>query len=283
MTGVSVRDLLRVGPFASGVRLADLDPRSTPGTSLAKAAAKQATAALGARVNDLQERLWAEGLTDGRRRVLVVLQGMDTSGKGGAVKAVAGPVNPRGVDVTAFGAPTPEELEHDFLWRIERHVPEPGVIGSFDRSHYEDVLVARVRALVPQSEWESRYDRINAWEQRLAGEGVVLLKVMLHISKDEQRDRLLARLDRPDKHWKVDPGDLDDRLLWDDYQAAYEAMIERCSTPVAPFHVVPADRKWYRDWALTHLLLETLEDMSPQWPLRPELDIEGMRAALRAG
>ena len=279
----SVRDLLRVGPLGAGVRLADVDPGSTPGTALDKAEAKKATAELGPRVNDLQERLWAEGLTDGRRRVLVVLQGMDTSGKGGAVKALAGPVNPRGVQVTAFGAPTKEELEHDFLWRIEKHLPEPGVIGIFDRSHYEDVLVVRVRGLVPQSEWETRYDRINAWEERLAGEGVVLLKVMLHISKDEQRERLLARLDRPDKHWKVNPGDLDDRLLWDDFQAAYETMLERCSTPVAPFHVVPADRKWYRDWALTHLLLETLEDMDPQWPVRPELDVDGMRAALRAG
>ena len=280
---MSVRDLLRVGPFPAGVRLADIDPRSTPGTSLDKAAAKQATAALGTRVNELQERLWAEGLTGGRRRVLVVLQGMDTSGKGGAVKALAGPVNPRGARVTAFGAPTPEELERDFLWRVERHLPEPGVIGVFDRSHYEDVLVVRVRGLVAQREWESRYERINAWEQRLAGEGVVLLKVVLHISKDEQRQRLLARLDRPDKHWKVDPGDLDDRLLWDDFQAAYEAMLERCSTAVAPFHVVPADRKWYRNWALTHLLLETLEDMDPQWPVRPELDVDGMRAALQRG
>jgi polyphosphate kinase 2 (PPK2 family) len=160
---MSVRDLLRVGPLATGIRLADVDPRSTPGTSLGKADAKQATAALGPRVSDLQERLWAEGLTGGRRRVLVVLQGMDTSGKGGAVKALAGPVNPRGAQVTAFGAPTKEELGHDFLWRIEKRVPEPGLIGIFDRSHYEDVLVARVRGLVPPSEYETRYDRINAW------------------------------------------------------------------------------------------------------------------------
>jgi uncharacterized membrane protein YphA (DoxX/SURF4 family) len=152
---------------------------------------------------------------------------MDTSGKGGAVKALAGPVNPRGAKVVAFGAPTKEELAHDFLWRIEKELPPPGLIGIFDRSHYEDVLVVRVRDLVPQSEWETRYDRINAWEERLAGEGVVFLKVMLHISKQEQKERLLARLDRPDKHWKVNPGDLDDRLLWDDFQAAYEVMLER--------------------------------------------------------
>lgn len=278
----AVHDLLRVGPSGTPVRLADIDPRSTPGTALDKAEAKVATAALGAQVNELQERLWAEGLTDGRRRVLVVLQGIDTSGKGGAVKALAGPVNPRGASVVAFGAPTPEELEHDFLWRIEKQVPGPGVIGVFDRSHYEDVLVVRVRGLVPQSEWATRYDRINEWEARLAGEGVVFLKVMLHISKDEQRERLLARLDRPDKHWKVNAGDLDDRLRWDDFQAAYDVMLERCSTTVAPFHVVPADRKWYRDWALTSLLLETLQDMDPQWPVRPDLDLDGMRAALRS-
>jgi PPK2 family polyphosphate:nucleotide phosphotransferase len=279
----SIRDLLRVGPLPDRVRLADIDSRSTPGTDLGKAEAKEATEALGPQLNDLQERLWAEGVTGGRRRVLVVLQGMDTSGKGGAVKALVGPVNPRGVKVVAFGPPTKEELAKDFLWRVEQEVPPPGVIGVFDRSHYEDVLVVRVRDLVPRTEWESRYDRINAWEERLAGEGVVLLKVMLHISKDEQRERLLARLDKPHKHWKVNPGDLDDRLLWDDYVAAYEAMLERCSTPVAPFHVVPADRKWYRNWALTHLLLETLQEMDPQWPSRPELDISGMRAALQAG
>jgi PPK2 family polyphosphate:nucleotide phosphotransferase len=277
----SVRDLLRVGPLASDVHLADVDPRSTPGTDMDKAQARTATAALGPRLADLQERLWAEGLTGGRRRVLVVLQGMDTSGKGGAVKALAGPVNPRGAKVVAFGPPTELELAQDFLCRIEQQVPAPGMLGVFDRSHYEDVLVVRVRDLVPETEWQTRYDRINDWEQRLAGEGVVFLKVMLHISKSEQRDRLLARLDRPDKHWKVNPGDLDDRLLWEDFQSAYEAVLERCSTPVAPFHVVPADRKWYRDWALSCLLLETLEDMDPQWPVRPELDIAGMRAALR--
>jgi PPK2 family polyphosphate:nucleotide phosphotransferase len=280
---MGVRDLLRVGPLPTGFRMSDVDARATPGFDGDKAAAKEAVEELGPRLNDLQERLWAEGVTGGRRRVLVVLQGMDTSGKGGAVKALAGPVNPRGADVTAFGAPTEEEKAHDFLWRIERHLPEPGVIGIFDRSHYEDVLAVRVRQLVPQEEWESRYDRINAWEQRLAGDGVVLLKVVLHISCDEQRDRLLARLDRPDKHWKVDPRDIDDRRLWGDYMTAYDAVLARCSTPVAPFHVIPADRKWYRDWALTHLLLETLEDMDPQWPVRPDLDLEGMRAALQAG
>jgi PPK2 family polyphosphate:nucleotide phosphotransferase len=279
----SIRELLRVGPLAGDVRLADIDPRSSPGTDLAKDEAKAATAELGRRVGSLQERLWAEGVTGGRRRVLVVLQGMDTSGKGGAVKALAGPVNPRGAKVVAFGPPTQEELAHDFLWRIEKELPPPGVIGVFDRSHYEDVLVVRVRGLAPRTEWETRYDRINAWEERLAGEGVVLLKVMLHISKDEQRDRLIARLDKAHKHWKVNPGDLDDRLLWADFQSAYEAVLERCSTPFAPFHVVPADRKWYRDWALTSLLLETLQDMDPQWPVRPEVDIQGMRAALRAG
>ena len=273
-----VGDLLRVEP-GTAVQLVDVDPRSTPGTDLGKKDAKEATVALGDELADLQERLHAHGRTAGRGRVLVVLQGMDTSGKGGAVKHVAGLVNPAGVRITGFDKPTEEELAQDFLWRIEKALPPAGAIGVFDRSHYEDVLIVRVHDLVPQSEWETRYDRINEWEANLVEQGVVLLKVMLHISPDEQRERLLARLDDPTKHWKVNPGDIDERAHWHAYQTAYETALTRCSTSAAPWYVLPADRKWYRNWALAHLLLETLQEMGLTWP-QPELDLDGMRAAL---
>jgi len=274
-----VGDLLRVAP-GSAVRLIDVDTRATSGTDGDKTTAVAQVDALGPQLALLQEQLYAEGRTGGRRRVLVVLQGMDTSGKGGAVKRVAGLVNPAGLRIHGFGPPTPEELDQDFLWRFERVLPPAGTIGFFDRSHYEDVLIVRVHDLVPQAEWETRYDRINAWEAALAEQGVVLLKVALHLSPDEQRERLLARLDDPAKHWKVNPGDIEERRHWPSYQLAYQALLERCSTDVAPWHLVPADRKWYRDWALAHLLLETLQGMDLSWPT-PELDIEGMRAALR--
>ena len=273
-----IRDLLRVAP-GSDVQLVDVDPRSTPGTELFKKDAKAATLDLGPRLADLQERLYAGGRTGSPRRVLVVLQGMDTSGKGGAVKNVAGLVNPAGVRITGFDKPTEEELSHDFLWRVEKALPPAGTIGVFDRSHYEDVLIVRVHDLVPASEWETRYDRINDWEAGLVEQGVTLLKVMLHISPDEQRERLLARLDDPTKHWKINPGDIDERAHWHAYQTSYEAALSRCSTDAAPWYVLPADRKWYRNWALAHLLLETLEDLHLTWP-QPELDLDGMRAAL---
>ena len=276
----SVSDLLRVP--AGGVRLADVDPRSTPGTDADKARAKEEAAALAPELADLQEKLWAGGRTGGRRRVLLVLQGMDTSGKGGAVKHVVGAVNPVGVRITGFGPPTDEERSHDFLWRIERALPPVGVLGVFDRSHYEDVLIVRVHDLVPRTEWETRYERINAWERGLVDDGVVLLKVVLHISPEEQRERLLARLDDPTKHWKVNPGDVDERRHWDEYQEAYEAVLARCSTDAAPWYVVPADRKWYRNWALSHLLLETLRGMDLTWPERPDLDLDALRRALEA-
>jgi PPK2 family polyphosphate:nucleotide phosphotransferase len=273
-------DLLRVPTDGGVFSLATIDPRSTPGTDLEKDDAKEELQEVGDELADLQERLWAEGRTGGRRRVLVVLQGMDTSGKGGAVKHVVGQVNPAGVRITGFGAPTKEELEHDFLWRIEKALPQCGGLGVFDRSHYEDVLIARVHDLVPPQEWEARYDRINAWEAQLADDGVVLLKVMFHISPEYQRERLLKRLGDPTKFWKLDPSDIDERQHWNAYQLAYEVALSRCSTEVAPWYVVPADRKWYRNWALSRLLLETLQGMDLQWPAAPELDLEGMRKAL---
>ncbi len=205
---------------------------------------------------------------------------MDSGGKDGAIKHVVGLVNPAGVKITAFGPPTEQERAHDFLWRVENAVPAPGYLGVFNRSHYEDVLIVRVHDLVPQSEWEQRYDQINAWEARLAGEGVVFLKVFLHISRDEQRERLIERLDDDTKHWKVNPGDLEERRSWDAYQEAFSVALQRCSTDVAPWYLLPADRKWYRNWALTHLLIETLEEMDPQWPAPEGLDIDGMRRSL---
>ena len=278
---MSLRDLLRVPSTGEPFSLATVDPRSTPGTDLGKSEAKaELEDEVGDELAELQERLWAEGRTGGRRRVLLVLQGMDTSGKGGAVKHVVGQVNPVGVRITGFGAPTEEEKEHDFLWRIEKALPPCGAIGVFDRSHYEDVLIVRVHDLVPEEEWESRYDRINEWEAKLVEDGVVLLKVMFHISPAYQRERLLKRLDDPSKHWKFDPSDVDERGHWDDYREAYEAVLERCSPAVAPWYVVPADRKWYRNWALSHLLLETMQGMDLQWPERPDLDVDALRRAL---
>lgn len=274
-----IGDLLRIGPGSGPVDLSALDPRSTPGTDAGKSGAELEQ--VGAQLADLQERLYAAGRAAGTGRVLLVLQGTDTSGKGGAIKHVAGMMNPAGLRITGFGPPTEQERARDFLWRFDKALPTAGLIGVFDRSHYEDVLIVRVHDLVPQSEWETRYDRINSWEAGLAAQGIVLLKVMLHLSADEQKERLLARLDDPTKHWKVNPGDIDERAHWPAYQQAYEAALERCSTDVAPWYVVPADRKWYRNWALSHLLLETLQGMDLQWPA-PVLDLDGMRAALRA-
>ncbi|MFI7486973.1 PPK2 family polyphosphate kinase [Micromonospora echinaurantiaca] len=200
------------------------------------------------------------------RRVLLVLQAMDCGGKDGAIKRVAGAMNPLGLHIRSFGAPTAEELRHHFLWRIRRALPPPGYVGIFNRSHYEDVLVARVESLVPEPVWQARYDEINAFERELAGAGVTLVKVLLHISYAEQGERLLDRLADPRKHWKYDPADVDARARWDDYQAAYAEALSRCGTPAAPWYVLPADRKWYRDWALAHLLRETFDTLQLGYP-----------------
>ncbi len=277
----SVGDALRIAPGSGPVDLSAIDPRSTPGCDDGRKHAERDVADLGERLADLQERLYAQGRSGGERRVLLVLQGMDTAGKGGVVKHVAGLVNPAGLRITGFGKPTEEERAHEFLWRIERALPPVGAIGVFDRSHYEDVLVVRVHDLVPPEQWQQRYDQINAWEAGLVEQGVTIVKVMLHLSRDEQRERLLARLDDPTKLWKVNPGDIVERGHWDAYQQAYEVALERCSTEVAPWHVVPCDRKWYRNWAVAHLLLEALEGLDLAWPA-PELDLDGMRRALGA-
>ncbi len=266
---------------AGGVDLSAIDTRATPGSAGDKAAAKERLPELGARLATLQEQLYAEGRTGGRRSVLIVLQGMDTSGKGGTVKHVVGAVDPSGVSVVAFRSPTREEREHDFLWRIRRRLPEPGYIAVFDRSHYEDVVAARVRGIADRRTWSRRYDAINRFEERLAAHGTLIVKCFLHISPEEQRERLLARLEDPTKHWKYRPGDLDDRALWDDYMRAYGDAIERCSTDTVPWYVVPADRKWYRNWAISSLVVERMEELGLGWPA-PSFDVEQQKALLLA-
>jgi PPK2 family polyphosphate:nucleotide phosphotransferase len=253
-----IAELLRAAA-AGDVELAAIDTRATPGFKGKKADAEKLQPGLAERMATLQEQLYADGRTGGSRSVLVVLQGMDTSGKGGTVEHVVGQVDPAGVHVIAFRRPTPEELSHDFLWRIRRELPEPGMLAVFDRSHYEDVVAVRVRKIVERRTWTRRYATINRFEQRLAAQGTLIVKCFLHISPEEQRERLLARLDDPTKHWKYRPGDLEDRALWDDFQRAYGDAIERCSTDAAPWYVVPADRKWYRNWAISRLLCERLE------------------------
>lgn len=260
-----LQELLRLPP-GERVDLSRYDAQATPGAPGGKQAAGADADRMGKQLARLQERLWAAATAGDRRRVLLVLQGMDTSGKGGTVKHVIGQLNPSGCRITAFKAPTEEERRHDFLWRVRRALPEPGEIGIFDRSHYEDVLIARVRHLARPAEIGSRYGLINDFERSLAEDGVTLVKCFLHLSYDEQRRRLLRRLDRPDKHWKFDPGDIDERTLWPDYQKAYELALERCAAPYAPWYLVPADRKWYRNWAISRLLLERLRELDPRYP-----------------
>ncbi|MFG2731362.1 PPK2 family polyphosphate kinase [Streptomyces canus] len=275
---LALRELLRV-PGGEPMDLAAYDTRETPAGPHDKPTGLAAMTDLATPLADLQERLWAASTAGDRRRVLLVLQGMDTSGKGGTVKHVIGLFNPSGCRIHAFKAPTPKELGHPFLWRIKRALPQAGELGIFDRSHYEDVLIARVRALAPAAEIERRYDEINRFEKSLTGDGVTVIKCFLHISYDEQRDRLLKRLDRPDKHWKFHVSDIDDRALWPAYQRAYELALERCSTPHAPWYLVPADRKWYRNWAVSRLLLEHLSELDPRYP-KADFDVEEARRRL---
>ncbi|WP_144874341.1 polyphosphate kinase 2 family protein [Microbacterium sp. 1.5R] len=270
---------LQVG---DGFRLADVDPSSTPGYHGRKSDGRRDLATGLDELNGLQERLFAESrvgvATDS---VLLILQAMDSAGKGGIVRHVVGGVDPQGVALTAFKAPTPEELSHDFLWRVERGLPEPGFIGVFDRSHYEDVLIGRVRQLAAADEIERRYGAINEFEQRVAASGTRIVKVMLHISRDEQKSRLMERLERPDKHWKYNPGDVDERMLWLQYMEAYQAVFDRTSTEAAPWHVVPADHKWYARLAVQELLLDAMQRIDPQWPAA-DYDVEAEKKRLAA-
>jgi PPK2 family polyphosphate:nucleotide phosphotransferase len=265
-----LRKRLRVEP-GSKVRLADVDPDETFGRD--KDEGKEDLERGLDRLHDLQERLWAEQ----RRKVLVVLQGIDAAGKGGTIEHVMGAMNPAGVPVTSFKVPTEPELAHDYLWRVHQRTPATGEIAIFDRSHYEDVLVVRVRDLVPKERWQRRYDHINAWERMLADEGTTIVKFFLWISKDEQRERFQARYDDPTKRWKFRLGDLDERKRWDTYVEAFQEAIERCSTEWAPWYVIPANRKWFRNLAVAEILADTLDELDPQYPqpedLPPNLEI----------
>jgi PPK2 family polyphosphate:nucleotide phosphotransferase len=228
---------------------------------------------------DLQERLWAEATAGGSRSLLLVLQGMDTGGKGGVTEHVIGAFGPIGVQYTAFKKPTEKERAHDFLWRIRKRLPPPGTVGVFDRSHYEDVLITRVHGEVSVEECRHRYGEINQFERALVADGTTVVKCFLHISYETQRERLLARLDNPDKHWKFNEADIDERRYWDEYQAAYQDAIEATNTPEAPWYVIPSDRKKYRNRVVGELLREVLRDLDPAYP-RPDLDVERLKARL---
>lgn len=274
-----VSDLLRLP--AGPVDLTGITPQATPGfAGSGKSDAETALSRLQRPFADLQEQLYAEGRNGGRRSLLLVLQGMDTAGKGGTVKHVLGLADPMGVQYHAFTKPTPEEHEHHFLWRVKRRLPPPGIVGVFDRSHYEDVLVARVLELVPDEVWSRRFGIINRFEQKLVAAGTRIVKCFLHISAGEQRKRLITRLDDPTKHWKYDPSDVDQRAYWDSYRQAYAEALERCNTEVAPWYVVPADHKWYRNWAITWILVEQLSEMALRWPEPAGWQVDQQRARL---
>ena len=264
----SLADALRVPQKDAGVRVEDFDPRATPAyPGKGKIDAPERTIAMAAELSDLQERLYAEGRDnpDGRR-LLLLLQGLDTSGKGGVIRHAVGMVDPQGIAIKAFKVPTPKERKHHYLWRIRRALPESGMIGIFDRSHYEDVLVVRVDGLVPEDQIAKRFDEINRFEAKLVESGTTLIKCFLNISRDEQKSRLLQRLENPEKYWKYNPGDVDVRKKWSAYMAAYADVLTRCNTDLAPWHVIPADRKWYRNWAVARLMLEHLRAMDLGWP-----------------
>ena len=263
-------DLLLVAP-GSTPDLAAIDAAATPGFEGDKDAARARLKDLKQELAEFQEKLWAEG----GQSLLIVLQALDAGGKDGLIRKVVTAFNPQGTRVTGFGVPTEEELRHDFLWRIHAATPGKGRIGVFNRSHYEDVLVVRVNELAPESVWSARYDQINAFESILAANRTRIVKLYLHISRDEQRERFQKRLDNPAKHWKWSSGDLETRARWDDYRAAYTDALARCSTDHAPWFVIPADRKWYRDLAVAEILAETARDMDPQWP-EAEGDLSGI-------
>ena len=280
-SALRISDLLRLP--AGSVDLQAIDTRATPGfTGAGKSDATAEMCHLRPRLADMQEQLHAEGCAGGRRSLLLVLQGMDTAGKGGTVKHVLGLMDPMGLQYHAFKQPTIEEREHHFLWRVKRRLPPPGIIGVFDRSHYEDVIVVRVHELVPPEIWSCRYGVINRFEGKLVASGTRVVKCFLHISKEEQRERLLARVDDPTKHWKYDPHDVDERAYWTDYQQAYSDAFTRCNTEAAPWYAVPADRKWYRNWAVTKILAEQLDEMALVWPTPQGWDVEKERARLAA-
>jgi PPK2 family polyphosphate:nucleotide phosphotransferase len=271
-------EALRVG---EGFRLADIDPDSTPGFDGGKKAGEKALLEGADELADLQEKLFAQSLFGGGKSILLVLQAMDTAGKGGIVGHVVGQVNPQGVKAFGFKSPTDEEKQHDFLWRVRKQLPLPGYFGVFDRSHYEDVLIHRVRGFSTPEAVEQRYGLINDFEADVAAGGTTIVKVMLHIGPDEQKKRLTDRLERPEKNWKYNPGDVDERELWPQYQEAYQIALERTSTTDAPWFVVPANHKWYARLAVQRLLLDALRGMRLEWP-PADYDVEAEKARLAA-
>jgi len=274
-----IETLLRAG---AGLDLSAVDPASTPGFDGGKREGQKSLAAGAVQLAELQEKLYANGLSGDRRRVLLVLQAMDTAGKGGVVGHVVGAVNPYGVHIAQFKAPTEEEKAHDFLWRIRKQLPTAGMLGVFDRSHYEDVIVHRVRQFSTPEVIEARYGTIVDFENELIAGGTTVVKVMLHISNAEQKARLEARLDDPTKHWKFNPADLDDRELWPQFMEAYQIAIQRTSTDAAPWYVIPADHKWYGRLAVQQLLLDALSDLRQDWPAA-DYDVAAQKARLAGG
>ncbi|MDO5734888.1 MAG: polyphosphate kinase 2 family protein [Propionibacteriaceae bacterium] len=273
---VDPREALRAG---EGFRLAALDRNGTPGWEGSKKDAKSLMATRAELLPELQERLFAEGRTGGKRAVLCVIQGLDTAGKGGIVRHVMGYVDPQGVALHSFGVPSAEERKHHYLWRIRKALPPAGRIGVFDRSHYEDVLVVRVNELVPEEEWQKRYEEINKFEADLVASGTIVLKFALMVSHAEQGLRLMERLDRSDKHWKYTTGDLQTRSKWPEFQTAYQAVFERTSTEHAPWYVLPADHKWYSRLAITEILTRTLSEMQLTFP-KADWDVADERRKL---
>ncbi|MEJ3405434.1 PPK2 family polyphosphate kinase [Rathayibacter sp. YIM 133350] len=272
-------NLLRVQP---GFRLSDVDASATPGIDISKRDQTKALVEGGDILGELQEQLFASATVGGgQKSILLVLQAMDTAGKGGAVKHVMSSANPAGVRYHGFKAPTDEERRHDFLWRVRPQLPAPGYIGIFDRSHYEDVLIARVHEIVPLEEIDARYDLINAFEREIVDAGTTIVKVMLHISADEQRKRLQDRLDKPRKQWKYNPGDVTERLRWNDYQDAYQRVFETTTTNWAPWYVVPANHKRYARLAVQHLLIDALRSLDLEWPT-PDYDVQVEKGRLAA-
>jgi len=266
-------ETLKIG---QGFTLADVDPDSTPGYRGNKADGRALLADLDGKLGELQEKLFAESRFGGTKRILLILQAMDTAGKGGIVSHVMSAMDPQGVQFKAFKAPTDEEKSYDFLWRIEKEVPAAGMVGVFDRSHYEDVLIHRVHSWATPEELKRRYVAINEFESRLTESGTKIIKVMLYISSEEQKSRLLARLDNPAKHWKYSHGDLDERAFFDDYMAAFQAAFDETNSEAAPWHVIPANKKWYARIAVQQLVLGALTDLALQWP-KAEFDVAAER------
>ena len=266
---MSLTERFRVAP-GTAVRLADWDPDDTLGYASKKEARKELKK-LRQRLTELQFLLYAEN----KRGLLIVLQGMDASGKDGTIRHVMRGVNPQGTTVASFKKPSADELDHDFLWRIHKAMPRRGDIGIFNRSHYEDVLVVRVHDLVPKEVWSARYDLINSFEKNLAEDGIVILKFYLHISKEEQKSRFEARLTDPTRHWKISPSDFSERPFWEHYTEAFEEAVTRCSTDWAPWFVIPANKKWFRNLAVASVIVEQLESMNMQFP-EPSFDVSAV-------